>query len=185
MEHLTETQLNEYLDGLMEAPEQVRVQAHLSSCANCQENLAGLQTVFQALAALPEETLKRDLTPSVLPGLRRSWHWLAWRLAFAIQAGLSLGFLLLLSPFILARIPVMMLGWNGQLAIPEVKFPAPGDFQFILPVIRLPHAPTLAFPVAVTQANLSIWLILGCAAALLFAVGNFSLIFRNNSKGQK
>ena len=71
MEHLTETQLNEYLDGILDASSQAFLDAHLSGCTDCQERLASLQAVFQALATLPEETMKQDLTSSVLQALPR------------------------------------------------------------------------------------------------------------------
>ncbi len=71
MKHLTEDQLNEYLDNAVEAPVQARMALHLSGCADCRARLVSLQTVFQALAALPEETPGRDLTPSVLQALPR------------------------------------------------------------------------------------------------------------------
>ena len=81
MKHLTETQLNEYLDNAWKPPHRPACQAHLSDCADCRARLASLQTVFQALAALPEETPERDLTPSVLqasraasPGWAGGWH---------------------------------------------------------------------------------------------------------------
>lgn len=66
MEHLTEAQLNEYLDNLLEATALARIQAHLADCADCRERLASLLTVFQTLEALPEELPAHDLTPSIL-----------------------------------------------------------------------------------------------------------------------
>jgi predicted anti-sigma-YlaC factor YlaD len=185
MEHLTETQLNEYLDGLMESPEQVRMEAHLSGCADCRARLASLQTVYRALAALPEETPTRDLTSSVLQALPRGFTGLGWRLAFAIQTGMSLGFLLLLFPFMLGWFPGIMPGWNGRLTVPEVGSFNPIDFHFSLPVLHLSHPPILVLPVIMTHSNLTTWLVLGIAAALLFAVGNFSLIFHGDSTVQK
>jgi hypothetical protein len=65
-----------------------------------------------------------------------------------------------------------------------VKFPNPLAFHFSLPVIHLPHQPSLALPILINHANFDIWLILGIAAVLLFAVGNFSLIFRSRFKAR-
>jgi len=53
MNHLSESQLNEYLDGLTEAPALAPIEAHLRDCMDCLARLAVLQSVFQALAALP------------------------------------------------------------------------------------------------------------------------------------
>ena len=185
MEHLTETDLNEYLDGLMEPAAQARLQGHLSDCADCRARLAGLQTVFQALAALPELTPERNLSSSVLKKLPRNGFGLGWQLAFAIQAGFSLGVLLLFSPLITGRIAGILPSWKRWLALPEIKFPNPVNFHFGPPVIPMPHLPSLTLPVTITQANFSIWLILGIAAVLLFALGNFSLIFHDASRAGK
>lgn len=182
MEHLTESQLNEYLDGLLEAPARAGVQSHLSNCAECQARLATLQTVFQTLAALPKETPGRDLTPSVLQALPHRSIGRVWRLAFAIQAGMSLGFLLLLLPVITDHIAGKMVGMVGQFSIPEVKFPSPINFHVSPPAILLPHPPSLALPISITQANSPVWLILGIAALALCVLGNFSLVFHSRSK---
>lgn len=184
MEHLTEAQLNEYLDNLLEATALARIQAHLADCADCRERLASLLTVFQTLEALPEELPAHDLTPSILKALPRGSSLPGWQLAFAIQAGVGLGLLLLLFPLLTGYITSMMVGLTGQFVVPEVKFPNHIDLHFSVPVFHLPHAFIPALPMLVTPTNLSVWLILGIAAGLLFVIGNFSLVFHNNSKGQ-
>jgi len=185
MKHMTETQLNEYLDGALEASQQALMQVHLSDCAVCRARLVSLQTVFEALAALPEETSERDLTPSVLQALPHSSSGLGLRLVFAMQAGISLGLMLLFLPFMNERIAAINLGWNVRFAVPEVKFPNPFDFNFSLPANPLMHPSIPVLPVTITPANFSVWLILGCAAVLLFILGNFSLIFHNKSEPKK
>ena len=186
MKHLTETQLNEYLDGVPEAPAQARLQAHLADCADCRARLAALQTVFQALASLPDELPEQDLTVYVLQTLpHRAFSWLGWRLALALQAGFSLGILLLLSPFLSGRIAGVITGMASRLVVPEIKVPGPVFINPSLPVFPVPHLPGLVLPVTITQANLSIWLVLGIAASLLFVVGNFSLLIHKTSKAGK
>jgi hypothetical protein len=185
MEHLTETQLNEYLDGLTDAHLQERMQAHLSDCGNCRGRLANLQAVFQALDALPEVTLESDLSPFVIESLQESTPGRGWQLVLAMQAGLGFGLLFLILPFLAGHIAGIMPGFKLRLALPEVKFPNPPAFHFGLPVITIPNPLSLALPIAITHANFDIWLILGIAAVLLFAVGNFSLIFHNASRARK
>ena len=182
MKHLTETQLNEYLDNALTTPAQVRLDVHLSDCMECRARLDFLQTIFQALAALPEQTPSCDLTPSVLQALPHDSSGLGWRLVVAIEAGLSLGILIIIIPFMTDRIVDFFSGLTGRFTMPNVKFPAPFDFHISLPVIILPHPSFPALPVMITHANFSIWLILGIVAFLLFAVGNFSLIFHNSSE---
>ncbi len=98
MKHPTEAQLNEYLDNVLEATAQSHISVHLTICADCRGRLASLETVFQALAALPEEKLGRDLTPAVLHALPGSFFGLIGRLALTIQVGVSLGVLLIFAP---------------------------------------------------------------------------------------
>jgi anti-sigma factor RsiW len=66
MAHLTEEQLNLYLDGALLPQEQAAVEAHLAGCATCQTELELLQTLFVALDALPHDPLMIDLTSEVL-----------------------------------------------------------------------------------------------------------------------
>jgi predicted anti-sigma-YlaC factor YlaD len=184
MEHLTETQLNEYLDNLMEATTLSQAKEHLAECADCRERLSSLQTIFQALEALPEELPVRDLTSSIIHALPTRRSLPIWQVAIAIQAGLGLGLLLLLFPLLAGYLTNMMVGLTGQFVVPEVKFPNPIDLHFSLPVFHLPHASIPVLPIPVTPANFSIWLILGIAASLLFIIGNLSLVLHSNSNGQ-
>jgi hypothetical protein len=61
-EHLSETRLHDYVDGLL-TPEEVRaLEEHLESCAECREVAVKLSEVVAALGALPvEATPERDL----------------------------------------------------------------------------------------------------------------------------
>jgi hypothetical protein len=186
MEHLTEAQLNEYLDSALEIPARARMEAHLSECAHCRARLSFLQAVFHALAALPEETPERDLTQSVLRALPHRFTGLAWRLAFAVQAGMSLGLLLVFAPILTGRFAGFVRAMAVRIARAEVKLPTPTDLHFSLPVIQLTHPPNLpTLPITITHSNSAIWLILGIAASLLFVVGNFSLIFHSSSESRK
>ena len=60
--HLTDDQLNEYLDN--EAADRVQIEAHLSSCDECAVRLSTLQNLFAEMESLPELTLTRDLAAS-------------------------------------------------------------------------------------------------------------------------
>jgi predicted anti-sigma-YlaC factor YlaD len=69
MSHLTEEQLNLYLDDELLTVERAAVEAHLAGCDPCRAKLASLQTLFTALDALQPEALAADLTPVVLRGV--------------------------------------------------------------------------------------------------------------------
>ena len=58
--HLTDEQLNEYLDN--ETNERVQIETHLSSCGECAARLSALQALFTELDSLPEVALTKSLS---------------------------------------------------------------------------------------------------------------------------
>jgi anti-sigma factor RsiW len=80
MDHLTEEQINEYVDNLLLTEKQINenvnhlltgaeaeaVKRHLLGCAACQEKVAEIQQVFVTLADLPEVPFQKDLATRVL-----------------------------------------------------------------------------------------------------------------------
>ena len=62
--HLTTEQLSTLLDREVSAEEQARLEAHLSTCAQCEQELTGLRQTVALLHALPQATLPRSF---VLP----------------------------------------------------------------------------------------------------------------------
>jgi anti-sigma factor RsiW len=88
MTHLTEEQLNFYLDDELSAVERAAVEAHLAGCDACRAELASLQTLFTALDALQPEALAADLTSAVLREVtaeRRRAVW-RWRFSWLVPA---------------------------------------------------------------------------------------------------
>lgn len=87
MKHLDDFQLNEYLDGALDAGQHPSVENHLATCAQCSEHLEALRRVVGALAALPDEPLENDLSVGVqaqvakLSPRRQFSPRLAWLLA--------------------------------------------------------------------------------------------------------
>ena len=194
MDHFTEDQLNEYLDDSLEVPAQARLSAHLSECADCRARLAALQTVFELLAALPEENPGCDLAPTILQNIPQKRSGLGWKLVFALQAGVSLGLLILFAPVGVRSTAGILQRLTGQIIGLEIRLPALINLHFSPPSILLPHPLSLpahvpqvhlTLPVAITQSNFPIWLILGIAAILLFVIGNYSLILTGSSKSKK
>ena len=76
--HLTNEQLNEYLDN--EIPNRAEIKTHLDSCNECAARLSTLQALFMDLDSLPELALSRDLAarfaprPSLAPQLLSLIH---------------------------------------------------------------------------------------------------------------
>jgi predicted anti-sigma-YlaC factor YlaD len=86
MSHLTEEQLNLYLDNELPPGERAVVEAHLAGCEACRIELVSMQTLFTALDTLQLENLAADLAPLVLDDIaterqrairRRRIGWLA------------------------------------------------------------------------------------------------------------
>lgn len=96
--HLTEEQLNEYLDN--ESTQRAQIEAHLSSCDECTARLTALQALFDEIESLPELELTHSLTsrfnptPNPIPQLPR---WLT--LTAILQAGLAVVAIVLAAPF--------------------------------------------------------------------------------------
>jgi hypothetical protein len=51
-EHPTEERLNDHVDGLLPAPEEEAVEAHLAACAACRAEVEGLRALLAGAAAL-------------------------------------------------------------------------------------------------------------------------------------
>jgi hypothetical protein len=86
-DHLTEAQLNEYLDNAIK--DRTNVELHLSSCAVCTARLMALQTLFAEIEALPEVAPSRNLTAPVIqkvgrPHVPPSWFTLTLGLQVAL-----------------------------------------------------------------------------------------------------
>lgn len=58
--HLTTEQLSILLDGEVTAEEQAQWEAHVSTCAQCQQELVGLRQTVTLLHALPQPALPRS-----------------------------------------------------------------------------------------------------------------------------
>jgi len=64
---------NDYLDDELSPSARLRVEEHLERCAECREELAGLESLLEASAALPREIEPdRNLWPSIDGRLVRS-----------------------------------------------------------------------------------------------------------------
>ena len=104
--HLTEEQLNEYLDEA--AHERAQIEAHLSSCDECAARLSTLQNLFAEIDSLPELELTRNLAapfmrtrglPAQLPRFLT--------LTVTLQAAVALATIIIAAPFIIQLMPIM------------------------------------------------------------------------------
>lgn len=111
MSHLSDEQLNLYLDQQLALSERGVVEAHLAACPRCQADLARLRSLFLALDALPAAPLPLDLTEAVLaqlptPPAPRPARLV--RLVLALQVALILLLAWGLSPLSLPVLPATL-----------------------------------------------------------------------------
>lgn len=104
--HLTDDQLNEYLDEA--TTERAQIEAHLSSCDECAARLSRFQNLFAELDSLPELALSRDLAarftprpslPAQLPKFLT--------LTVSLQAAVALAAIILAAPFVIPLLPAI------------------------------------------------------------------------------
>ena len=178
MKHLSEYQLNAYLDGMLESTERQEVEAHLGACPACQERYRDLQLVFESLAALPEASLSRDLTPAVLSQLPPRRLFLARSRSIAIQLGVVLGVSVWSAmQFVHAiRLP----SFGALLKVLLLLFPEVSLQTLGLPALRLPplELPALSPPTIGVQFTSGQAAVLILSAFLLGVVGNLTLLRR-------
>ena len=114
MNHLTDSQLNEYLDDQLGADERRVVDVHLGSCDSCRMRLGEFQLVFDRLAALSEAPLSHDLRSGILmrlpqksPPLLTPFYALQFAVVFGVLVWFSSEAARFFKPPILAM-PVLM-----------------------------------------------------------------------------
>lgn len=101
MTHITNSQLNEYLDDELDTQQREAVEAHLATCVVCQGELAALETLFSELATLPEVAFTGDVAEAVVSQVEQEEALSGWPLwVLAIQAFVGVGLLALLWPSI-------------------------------------------------------------------------------------
>ena len=103
-DHISDVQLNEYLDN--ETNEREQIESHLSTCDDCATRLSALQNLFLELESLPELELTHDLSALFVTKGQLTLqlpHWLT--LIVFLQAALALIALIISIPFIETLIP--------------------------------------------------------------------------------
>ncbi len=159
--HLSDEQLNEILDGRLNAP-------HLDSCNDCQTRLADLRALFVALESLPEKNSPRNLTASILARLPQTKTSRAWNWVLTLQAASALSIFIWFAN--LFQIPTEFTAYQlptfesllAQLAT------SISNLQF-----SLPSLPAIPSNLQLSTFNLS--LLLASAAALWIVGNNFLL----------
>lgn len=104
--HLTDEQLNEYLDN--ETNEREQIELHLNACNECSLRFSDLQNLFLELDSLPDLQLTRDLSKRFIPTPQLVTAPQRWvRLTVFAQVALALIALIIAIPFITTLQPQM------------------------------------------------------------------------------
>jgi hypothetical protein len=191
MNHLTENQLNEYLDHLLDEQTRQGVEFHLAQCADCRNQVEALKQVFADLDTIPEIPLTRDLTSTILARLPQDEPIRVWTRAFAAQWGVVVGTLIWLGTQLipLTRIPrVAFLTFQAidvqslLVRLFTIRFPIP-EFQLTSIKYQLPpihfQLPALAPSIVLKmnfQPSTAPMVALTISALLLWVVGNVILL---------
>ncbi|MEW6086345.1 MAG: hypothetical protein AB1607_17310 [Chloroflexota bacterium] len=172
--HLTDDQLNEYLDN--ESSERAQIVSHIASCTDCAARLTALQTLFAELDSLPELELTHSLAarftaqgqlPPQLP------RWLT--LTATLQAALALIVLAAAAPFVMNLLPVI-----ETPSLTEIFLQMQSQWLTLYNTItnyQLPVLPSFP-PLQIPTLTLSLTL---AGASLLWLVGN-GLLLRKQIK---
>ncbi len=106
--------LSSYVDGALEPAKQAELQAHLSSCVGCGQELKALKDMLQALRAMAPPQV-----PDLLPGIHKRLQPVAWWQLFAMPwpvslpwHGLALATTALLVVLVMRQRPVELARYN-------------------------------------------------------------------------
>lgn len=175
MIHLTDEQLNEYLDN--ETIERAQIEAHLSSCDGCAARLTTLQTLFNEIESLPELELTQSLaatfTPSPSLPVPQLPGWLT--LTATLQTVAALIALIFAAPMVMTLLPAIQTP-----SLTDVFVQIQSDWGIWLDLLSTFQFPVMPEIPAVNASSLVITLTLA-GVSMLWLVGN-GLLLRNQIK---
>lgn len=176
--HLSEIDLNEFLDGELTPLDAQRVEAHLESCAECREKMRELMEVFDALESVGERALEVDLSGRIMDRLLPRWNWPRWGLA--LEGILAVYLVLAIRPWesdwsrfipdLLYKAATLMPEFNPGAVFSWVS----GQWQ------RLGGG--IAFDLRLPEMPLQSWLVLMACVFVAWLAGNGLLLRKNNNK---
>ncbi len=177
MNHLSDEQLNKYLDH--ESNEPAQIESHLAACDQCATRLARLQALFTELDSLPDATLSVDLMPAVLQRVSGSAILPKWlTLTVALQAALAVIIILIAAPFMIefasASLPILQMP-----SIAEILFSLQAQWMSWLDTLATFQLPVLPIP---TPQFSSVVIGLTLAGASMFWLVGNGLLLRNQIK---
>lgn len=159
--HLTDDQLNEYLDD--ESSEHGAIKTHLDSCAECAARFSALQTLFAELDSLPDAALSINLAARFLPDRKQIPQLPRWlTLTISLQAVGALIALALAAPFVSMLLPQApsLTAWLFEIQTLWIAgLDAMSNYQ--LPIAQLPAYPVEISTLFIALAIVSVFWIFG------------------------
>ncbi len=175
-DELSDERLNEYLDGELDEVERQAVAAAIARSPEAQARLAELDSLFVALAALPDVPLERTLAPDVLTAITIPTATPRWLRLLPVAQILAAAFL------VAWFWGTLQMWWqNGRALLPTSLPP------FVLPdlhgVIDGWLTAVTSLPVPTFQIDLALyqWIILLTLALVIWLFGA-RLLFANPSR---
>jgi hypothetical protein len=176
--HLTDEQLNEYLDR--ESPERNEIEVHLSSCADCAARLSALQALFDEIESLPDLALSRPIAPhltllSSLPSKLPRF----FTLTLTLQAALAIVTIIVAAPFVMQFVSPYLLSIPAP-SIGDVFLQIQTQWMLWLDTLSQFQMPTIPeIPALELSSLFSMFTVIG--VSLLWLIGN-GLLLRNQMK---
>ena len=176
--HLTDEQLNEYLDDAIH--DRASVELHLSTCADCAARFSALQDLFAEIESLPDVELTRPIavrfsrSPGLPAALPRSLT-----LTVVLQAVLAAVALIIAAPYVMDRLrpyaaSVTAPSLTDLLVFLRSQWMLWLDMLSQLQLPSVPEVPAVEISSLVALAALSV-------AFLVWLVGN-GLLLKNQIK---
>ena len=176
--HLTDEQLNEYLDHEVGDPAQMEL--HLSMCADCARRLGEMEALFSEIESLPELAISPEFSARFMPirsepaGLPRSLT-----LTMILQAVLVVAGIRIAAPFVIQLVssyaPGLSVLWFVDVFLRmQTVWMAWLD---TLSTLSFPALPEI--PVVNVSSLITVFAVIG--VSLLWLIGN-GLLLRNQMK---
>jgi hypothetical protein len=177
--HLTDEQLNEYLDN--EIQDRVQIELHLASCDECTARLTVLRSLFNEIESLPDLALSHNIaavftrqSSQPVPQLPR---WLT--LTATLQAAIAAVALVIAAPLVMQWISPYLSNMQGPSFV-ELFFELQSQWMVWLDMFsqfQIPSVPEI--PVLELSSMLILLTVAGVST--LWIVGN-GLLLRNQFK---
>ena len=187
-DHIPEAQLHAYLDSALDEGERIRIDAHISACQECHQELENIKALFAEIESMPEIQLEIDLAPIVTAAIKRPYQITTrWKLAISAQTIIALIVLgiswsMMNVEFLLPQIPTI--SFDLQATVAEINITINSFFNSLVKSITELFQNSGGLVEDSSPTISTIYLLpLAISATLLWLVGNRVLLNNTNHNG--